>query len=271
MNRRFDAIIIGAGQAGPPMAGRLTAAGLRVAVVERNLFGGTCVNTGCKPTKTLVASAYAAQLARRAAEYGVLLNGDVEIDAKAVALRQQSVSARSRADVEAQLRGMNGCTVFTEHARFRSAHVVAVGDEALEADRIFINVGGRAHVPVMPGLDAVAYLTNSSLLQLDTIPEHLVVVGGSYIGLEFAQIYRRFGSTVTIVEKGPRLIGHEDTDVSDAVAGILRDEGIALRLDAECIRFAAHVDGVAVGVDCTVGAPEVVGGNRGLYVTCGCD
>ncbi len=266
MSRQFDAIVIGAGQAGPPMAGRLTAAGLRVAVIERKLFGGTCVNTGCKPTKTLVASAYAAQLARRAAEYGVLLQGDVGIDATAVALRHRGISARSRADVEAQLRGMNGCTVFTQHARFQSAHGIAVGNEVLEADRIFINVGGRAHVPAMPGLDAVSYLTNSLLLQLDTVPDHLVVVGGSYIGLEFAQIYRRFGSTVTIVEKGPRLIGHEDADVSDAVAGILRDEGIALRLNAECIRFATHVDGVAVGVDCTVGAPEVVGSHVLLAV-----
>jgi pyruvate/2-oxoglutarate dehydrogenase complex dihydrolipoamide dehydrogenase (E3) component len=259
MVQRFDAIVIGAGQAGPALAGRLADAGHRVAVVERKLFGGTCVNTGCMPTKTLIASAYAAHLARRAADYGVVLQGRVGIDAKAVAARQQGVSAKARANVEAWLRGMPGCTVLTGHARFVSAHAVAVGDEILEAERIFINVGGRAHVPEMPGIDAVPFLTNTSLLQLDTIPGHLVVVGGSYIGLEFAQAYRRLGSEVTVVEKGPRLIGREDGDVSEAVAGILRDEDIALRLNAECIRFAPHDDGIAVGVNCSEGQPEVVG------------
>lgn len=266
MSQRFDAIVIGAGQAGPALAGRLTAAGRRVAVIERKLFGGTCVNTGCMPTKTLVASAYAAHLARRAADYGVVLQGDVDIDAKAVATRQQGVSARARANVETWLRGMTGCTVLTGHARFVSAHAVAIGDEILEAERIFINVGGRARVPEMPGIDAVPFLTNTSLLQLDTIPEHLVVVGGSYIGLEFAQAYRRFGSKVTVVEMGPRLIGREDPDISEAVAGILRDEGIALRLNAECIRFEPHADGVAVGVNCNEGEPEVVGSHVLLAV-----
>lgn len=188
-----------------------------------------------------------------------MLQGGVGIDAKAVATRQQDVSARARANVETWLRGMPGCTVLTGHARFVSAHAVAVGDEILEAERIFINVGGRARVPEMPGIDAVPFLTNTSLLQLDTIPEHLVVVGGSYIGLEFAQAYRRFGSKVTVVEMGPRLIGREDPDISEAVAGILGDEGIALRLNAECIRFAPRADGVAVGVNCNEGEPEVVG------------
>lgn len=266
MVQQFDAVVIGAGQAGPAFAGRLTKAGHRVAVVERKLFGGTCVNTGCMPTKTLVASAYAAHLARRAADYGVVLQGRVGIDAKAVATRQQGVSASARANVEAWLRGMPGCTVLTGHARFVAAHAVAVGDEILEADRIFINVGGRALVPAMPGIDAVPFLTNTSLLQLDTIPEHLVVVGGSYIGLEFAQAYRRFGSEVTIIEKGPRLIGREDSDVSEAVAGILRDEGITLRLNAECIRFAPHGGGIRVGVNCTEGQPEVVGSHVLLAV-----
>ena len=266
MGIRFDAIVIGAGQAGPPLAGRLTAAGQRVAVIERKLFGGTCVNTGCMPTKTLVASAYAAYLARRAAEYGVVLQGPVGIDAKAVAARQQGVSAKARAGVEGWLRGMEGCTVITGQARFVSGHALAVGDAVLEAERIFINVGGRAHVPAMPGIDAVPFLTNTTLLQLDTVPEHLVVVGGSYIGLEFAQAYRRFGSAVTVVEIGPRLIGREDPDISEGVTGILRDEGIALRLNAECIRFAPHADGVAVGVNCTDGEPEVVGSHVLLAV-----
>lgn len=266
MGRRFDAIVIGAGQAGPPLAGRLTAAGQRVAVIERNLFGGTCVNTGCMPTKTLVASAYAAHLARRAAEYGVVLEGSVGIDAKVVAARQQGVSAKARSNVETWLRGMDGCTVLTGHARFVSGHAVALDDEILEAERIFINVGGRARVPEMPGIDTVPFLTNTTLLQLDTIPEHLVVIGGSYIGLEFAQAYRRFGSAVTVVEMGPRLIGREDVDISEAVAGILSDEGIALRLNAECIRFAPHPDGIAVGVNCREGEPEIVGSHALLAV-----
>lgn len=266
MGRRFDAIVIGAGQAGPPLAGRLTAAGQRVAVIERKLFGGTCVNTGCMPTKTLVASAYAAHLARRAAEYGVVLQGTVGIDAKAVAARQQGVSAKARAGVESSLRGMKGCTVITGAARFVSGHAVVVADEVLEAERIFINVGGRAHVPAMPGIDVVPFLTNTTLLRLDTIPRHLVVVGGSYIGLEFAQAYRRFGSEVTVVEMGPRLIGREDPDISEAVAGILRDEGIGMRLNAECIRFALHAENIVVGVNCTEGEPEVVGSHVLLAV-----
>ncbi|HEV7440634.1 MAG TPA: FAD-dependent oxidoreductase, partial [Methylobacterium sp.] len=204
---RFDAVIIGAGQAGPALAGRLTGAGMRVALVERKLFGGTCVNTGCMPTKTLVASAYAAHMARRAAEYGVVLQGAVGIDPKAVAARQQAVSAKARANVEGWLRGMDGCTVLTGHARFLDAGTVTVGAERIEAERIFINVGGRAHVPDLPGIGETPFLTNTGILQLETLPEHLVVVGSSYIGLEFAQAYRRFGSAVTVVEMGPRLIG----------------------------------------------------------------
>jgi pyruvate/2-oxoglutarate dehydrogenase complex dihydrolipoamide dehydrogenase (E3) component len=266
MSQRFDAIVIGAGQAGPALAGRLTAAGQRVAVIERKLFGGTCVNTGCMPTKTLVASAYAAHLARRAADYGVMLQGGVGIDAKAVAARQQGVSARARANVETWLRGMPGCTVLTGHARFVSARAAAHVDEDPLGLQDLVPDCHRARVPEMPGIDTVPFLTNTSLLQLDTIPEHLVVVGGSYIGLEFAQAYRRFGSRVTVVEMGPRLIGREDTDISEAVAGILRDEGIALRLNAECIRFKPHADGVAVGVNCNAGEPEVVGSHVLLAV-----
>jgi pyruvate/2-oxoglutarate dehydrogenase complex dihydrolipoamide dehydrogenase (E3) component len=263
---RFDAIIIGAGQAGPALAGRLSGAGMRVALVERKLFGGTCVNTGCMPTKTLVASAYAAHMARRAAEYGVVLQGAVGIDPKAVAARQQAVSAKARANVEGWLRGMDGCTVLTGHARFLDAGTVAVGAERIEAERIFINVGGRAHVPDLPGIGETPFLTNTGILQLETLPEHLVVVGGSYIGLEFAQAYRRFGSAVTVVEMGPRLIGREDPDISEAVADILICEGIALRLDAECIRLAPRDDGVAIAVNCAKGEPEIVGSHILLAV-----
>lgn len=258
MAKKFDAIIIGAGQAGPSLAGRLTGAGMKVALVERKLFGGTCVNTGCMPTKALVACAYAAHLARRGSDYGVMI-GDIAIDMKRVQARAETVRTNARTNVEKWLRGMDGLTVIEGHARFESSDTIRVGDELLTAPRIFINVGGRANVPDMPGIGDVDYLTNTSILDLDTLPEHLVVIGGSYIGLEFAQMYRRFGAQVTVVEMGPRLVSREDEDVSDAVRTILEDEGIEIRTDAECISFARHAQGVAVGVDCTAGAPQVIG------------
>jgi pyruvate/2-oxoglutarate dehydrogenase complex dihydrolipoamide dehydrogenase (E3) component len=221
MSQGFDAIIIGAGQAGPPLAGRLTAAGMSVALIERHLFGGTCVNTGCMPTKTLVASAYAAHLARRAADYGVILDAQPRIDMARVKARADAVSANARAGVERWLRAMKGCTVIKGHARFVAPDAVSVGEERLSAPRIFIDVGGRAVVPPLPGLDQVPYLTNTSMLALDQVPEHLIVVGGSYIGLEFAQMYRRFGAVVTIVEMQQRLVPREDEDVSQAIREIL--------------------------------------------------
>ncbi|MBO9545044.1 FAD-containing oxidoreductase [Caulobacter sp.] len=264
--RAFDAIIIGAGQAGPSLAGRLTAAGQTVALIERKDFGGTCVNTGCMPTKTLVASAYAAHLSRRAADYGVVLEGPVGIDMRRVKDRQQTVAKNARGGVEKWLRGMPGITVIQGHARFESADTVRVGDELLTAPKIFLNVGGRANVPDMPGVDDITYLTNVGMMQLDTLPQHLVIVGGSYIGLEFAQMFRRFGSQVTVVEMGPRLIGREDPEVSDAIREILEAEGVAFRLNAECISFAAHEDGVCVHVTCEAGAPQVTGSHVLLAV-----
>jgi pyruvate/2-oxoglutarate dehydrogenase complex dihydrolipoamide dehydrogenase (E3) component len=259
MSRSFDAIIVGAGQAGPPLAGRLTAAGMKVALVERHLFGGTCVNTGCTPTKALVASAYAAQLARRGAEYGVMLDSAPRIDMQKVAARAGAIAGKSRDNVETWLRGMEGLTVLTGHARFEAPDMLRVGEEVIGAPRIFLNVGGRAAIPEMPGLAAVPYLTNSSIIGLDRLPEHLIVIGGSYIGLEFAQMYRRFGAQVTVVEKGPRLIAREDEEVSAALHEILEGEGIAIRTGAECIAFARHGASVAVSLDCTAGAPEIVG------------
>jgi pyruvate/2-oxoglutarate dehydrogenase complex dihydrolipoamide dehydrogenase (E3) component len=259
MTRQFDAIIIGTGQAGPSLAGRLTAAGRSVAVVERHLFGGTCVNTGCTPTKTLVASAYAAHLARRASDYGVTIGGPIGVDMARVKARADAVSGRSREGVETWLRGMERCTVIKGHARFDGPHEIRVGEEIIAAEQIFLNVGGRAFVPDMPGLSHVPYLTNTSMLALDTLPRHLVVVGGGYIGLEFAQIYRRLGAEVTIVEKDSRLIGHEDEEVATAVQDILEREGITFRLAAECIRLAPHRDGVMVHVDCTSDDREVLG------------
>ena len=259
MARYFDAIIIGTGQAGPALAARFAAAGMTVAIIERHKFGGTCVNTGCIPTKTLVASAYAAHVARRGAEYGFTVNGDVSVDMKRVKARKDEVSGRSNRGVEEWLRGLNNCTVIDGHARFQSSRTVAVNDEVLQADKIFINVGGRASVPAMPGIQEVPFLTNSSMMDVDFLPEHLVIVGGSYIGLEFAQMYRRFGSEVTIVEMGPRLIGREDEDVSEIVREILEIEGIRIRTSAKCITLAKRDGRIAVGTQCNEGAPEVLG------------
>jgi pyruvate/2-oxoglutarate dehydrogenase complex dihydrolipoamide dehydrogenase (E3) component len=257
----FDAIIIGAGQAGPSLAGRLTDAGMKVALIERQFFGGTCVNTGCMPTKTLVAAAYAARLARRAAEYGVVLPGDgcVAVDMKKVKARTDKVVHDARAGVERWLRSMPGCTVLHGHARFEGPASVRLGEQLLTAPRIFINVGGRAAIPNLSGIDRTPYLTNSTMLALDELPKHLVVVGGSYVGLEFAQMYRRFGAEVTIVEKSDRLVPREDDDVSHAIRDILAAEGVAIRTSAECISLAPHEHGVEVGVDCTQGDPAIVG------------
>ena len=263
--RRFDAIIVGAGQAGPPLAGRLTAAGMSVALIERKLVGGTCVNTGCMPTKTLVASAYAAHLARRAPEFGVR-TGAVMIDMKAVAARARSVVMDARTGNETWLEGLAGLTLLRGHARFTGPGTIAVGGEELSAPRIFLNVGGRASVPDMPGVDDVPHLDNTDMVALDVVPEHLVVVGGSYVGLEFAQMYRRFGAAVTVVERSERLIAHEDADVSEAVREILEDEGITVRTGATCIAFAPQEAGVAVSVDCSAGEPVVVGSHVLLAV-----
>ena len=259
MSRHFDAIIIGTGQAGPSLAARLTAAGQTVAIIERGKFGGTCVNTGCIPTKTLVASAYAAHVARRGTEYGFDIHGEVRVDMKRVKARKDEISGKSRKGVEEWLRGLERCTVIQGQARFQASHTVEVNTEVLEAEKIFINVGGRAHIPDMPGIHDVPFLTNSSIMDVDFLPEHLVVVGGSYVGLEFAQMYRRFGSQVTVVEMGPRLIKREDEDVSAAVRAILEAESIHIRTGAECISLAKRGGRIAVGVKCDEDPPEVLG------------
>ncbi|GLE52493.1 FAD-containing oxidoreductase [Mycobacterium montefiorense] len=242
MSRHFDAIIVGAGQAGPPLAGRLTAAGQRVAVVERKLIGGTCVNNGCIPTKTLVATAHAAHSARRGAEYGVG-TGSVSVDMAKVKARKDGIMLADRKGVEDWLDGMDGCTVVRGHARFIDPHTLRVGDDELHADRIFLNVGGRAVVPTIPGLDDVEFLTNVSILELDELPTHLVIVGGSYIALEFAQMYRRFGAKVTVVERGPRLASREDEDVSATIKEILEAEDIDVVLGADDVRISKSDSG----------------------------
>lgn len=264
----YDAIIIGTGQAGPSLAARLAAAGMKIAIIERKLFGGTCVNTGCIPTKTMVASAYAARIAQRAQEYGVVLNshGGIQVDMKAVKARKDAISGESRKGVESGLRGLTNCTVYQGHARFESPRQVRVGTELLGAERIFINVGGRAVVPDMPGIRDVKFLNNSSMMDVDFLPRHLVIVGGSYIGLEFGQMFRRFGSEVTIVEMAPRLISREDEDVSGAIADIMKKEGIHLRLNAKCIALKPHPEGVVVSAECEEGEPEIVGSHVLLAV-----
>jgi pyruvate/2-oxoglutarate dehydrogenase complex dihydrolipoamide dehydrogenase (E3) component len=232
---------------------------MAVAIIERHKFGGTCVNTGCIPTKTLVASAHAAHVARRGTEFGFVVSGDVRVDMKRVKARKDEIAGRSNRGVEEWLRGLKNCTVIQGHARFESSDSVVVNDEILEANKIFINVGGRATIPEFPGIHDVPFFTNSSMIDLDFLPEHLVIVGGSYIGLEFGQMYRRFGSDVTIVEMGPRLIGREDEDVSDAVRKIVELEGIRIRSNAKCISLAKRDSRVAVGMECDEGPPEVSG------------
>ena len=259
MTTTYDAIIIGAGQAGPFLAQRLTASGMKVAIVERKLFGGTCVNTGCTPTKTMVASAYAAHMARRAAEFGVVVGGPVSVDMKRVKARKDGVAGESRIAVEAMLRALKNCTVYQGHASFESSREVSVGSERLQAERIFINVGGRARVPEMPGLDQVRYLTNSSMMDIDFLPRHLIIVGGGYVSLEFAQMYRRFGSEITIIEKGSHLIQREDEDISMAIEEILEREGINLRLNANCVGFGKPDEEIVAQVDCANGDREVIG------------
>jgi pyruvate/2-oxoglutarate dehydrogenase complex dihydrolipoamide dehydrogenase (E3) component len=262
----FDAIIIGTGQAGPSLAFRLAGAGMKVAVVERHLVGGTCVNTGCTPTKALVASAYAARIARRAAEYGVVIGGDVGIDMRRVKARADAIVAASRNGLTSALESAANLTLHRGHARFASPQAVEIAGERLRAGRIFINVGGRALVPPMPGIKEVPYLTNSSMMDVDFLPHHLIIVGGSYIGLEFGQMYRRLGSRVTIIEMAPRLVRHEDEDVSAAIKDIVEREGIEVRLNAECMSLAKRGDEIVAKVDCTAGAPEVAGSHLLLAV-----
>jgi pyruvate/2-oxoglutarate dehydrogenase complex dihydrolipoamide dehydrogenase (E3) component len=255
----YDAIIIGTGQAGPALARRLVAAGRTVAIVERKLFGGTCVNTGCTPTKAMVASAYAAHVARRAADYGVAIDGTIKVDMKAVKARKDAIVAASRDGLERSLKTLGGCTVYEGHARFIAAKKIVVNGTELSADEIFLNVGARAVVPAIPGLDQVPYLTNSSMMDVDFLPGHLIILGGSYIGLEFGQMYRRFGSAVTIIELGPRLIGREDEDVSQTIADFLKDEGVDVRVNSKIVGVEKQGNSVGVTVQSDGKTSQIVG------------
>jgi pyruvate/2-oxoglutarate dehydrogenase complex dihydrolipoamide dehydrogenase (E3) component len=258
MSNLFDAIVIGTGQAGPPLAAKLAKAGQKVAVIERGRFGGTCVNTGCIPTKAMVASARVAYMARRGADFGVDITGAIHVDMKRVKARKDQISRASRTAVEGMLDKTPNCTVYRGQARFASDHVVEVGGEALAAQQIFINVGARASKPNIPGLNEVSYLTNSSILEIDFLPENLVILGGSYVGLEFGQMFRRFGSKVTIVERGPGLLKREDSDVSQAIRDILLKESIEVKLNSDCVELNKASDGIEMRTNSADG-PTVQG------------
>ena len=266
MTEKFDAIIIGTGQSGPSLAQRMTQEGLKTAIIERNLFGGTCVNVGCIPTKALVASARAVRMARRGADFGVVIDGTINVDMKQVKARKDGIVRQSNQGVTNWLKNMDNLTVYEGHGALESANTVRVNGELLEADRIVINVGGRALVPEMPGVHDIPYFTNSNMMDVNFLPEHLIVIGGSYIGLEFAQMYRRFGSRVTVIQRGGRLVAREDEDVSDAIREIIEDSGVEIRLNAECDAFEKRGDQIAVTSTCPDGPAEVVGSHVLLAV-----
>ena len=244
----------------------MTKEGMKTAIVERKLFGGTCVNVGCIPTKTLVASARAAYMARRGADFGVVIDGSIAVDMKKVKARKDAVVRQSNEGVTNWLKTMDGLTVYEGHGRLEGPTAVRVNGDLLKAEKIILNVGARANVPDMPGVNDVDTLTNSSVMDVDFLPEHLVIIGGSYIGLEFAQMYRRFGSRVSVVEMGARLIGRDDEDVSAAVKGIMENEGVEVHLKAECIGFKKRGDQVAVTASCEPGPEEIVGSHVLLAV-----
>ena len=258
MTRSFDAIVIGTGQSGPSLADRMDDEGMKVAVIERKLFGGTCVNVGCVPTKTLVASARAAHMARRGSEFGVNV-GSVTVDMKQVKARKDAIVQSSNSGVTGWMKGLDNGDVFEGHGRFEGPNAVSVNGETLEADKIFINAGARASVPPIPGLESVDYFTNSNMMDVDFLPPHLVIIGGSYIALEFAQMYRRFGSEVTVIERGPRVIAREDEDISLAIRDILESEGVTVRCEAGVERVGKNGDDIAVELTTPEGADQVTG------------
>jgi pyruvate/2-oxoglutarate dehydrogenase complex dihydrolipoamide dehydrogenase (E3) component len=266
MSDTYDAVVIGTGQAGPPLAARAAAEGWRLAIVERGRLGGTCVNAGCVPTKALVASARAVHMARRGGEFGFDVGHQPTVDMKRVHARMKAISSASNERVGRWIDSMEGVDLVGGQAILDGPNRVIVGERVLETDRVFVNVGARPRLPEFAGLADVDFLTSTSVLQLEEVPHHLIIVGGSYIGLEFAQIYRRLGAQVTVIEQGPRLIARDDPDISEAVREVLEAEGIDVRLDAECIGFARYADGIMATVECGDGPPQIVGSHLLLAV-----
>ena len=266
MTEHFDAIVIGTGQAGPSLAVRLAKAGKKTAIIERKLFGGTCVNVGCVPSKTLIASARAAHVARTGAEFGVMIDAPVRVDMARVKARKDAVVRGSNQGLTNWLKSTTNLSVIEGHASFSADHVVEVNGRTLQAPQVFINVGARPLVPDIPGLADVRYLTSSSIMDLDRLPAHLLIIGGSYIGLEFAQMYRRFGSAVTVFEAGPRLIGREDANVSQAVQANLEAEGITFHFNAKDLHVGASGDDITLGADIDGTALAVTGSHLLLAV-----
>ena len=265
MAERFDAIVIGAGQAGPPLCARLGEQGLKTAIIERKLLGGTCVNVGCIPTKTLVGSARAIHMARRGAEYGFAA-GEVRVDMKAVKARKDGVVKQSSDGLSSWIGGMKNVTLIRGQARFTAPRTIEAGGRTLQADKVFINVGGRAVVPDIPGVKEVPYLTNSQMMELDRVPEHLIIVGGSYIGLEFAQMYRRFGAKVTVIEKFPKLLPREDEDVVAEIRAILEREGVEIRVGADDLNVSKMNDRISARFESEKKKKEVQGSHLLLAV-----
>ncbi|MFS8055385.1 FAD-containing oxidoreductase [Rhizobium sp. BR 317] len=253
--RTFDAIIVGAGQAGPALAGRFAAAGMTVALIERKFVGGTCVNAGCMPTKTLVASARTAHVIRRSADYGIRRGGGMLTDMAAVERRAAAVTNNTRNSLTAWLTSTDGISLIRGHARFESAKTISVGDETLTAPRIFLNVGARPAIPDLPGLSDIEYLTSTSIIHLTALPLHLAIIGAGYIGLEFAQMYRRFGTDVSIIERGPRLAPREDDDICQGIGDVLRAEGISIHTNAEDIKLSKS--GESIRISTANGNPDV--------------
>jgi pyruvate/2-oxoglutarate dehydrogenase complex dihydrolipoamide dehydrogenase (E3) component len=240
MSTHYDAIVVGAGQSGGPLSTALAQSGRRTALVERAHVGGTCINEGCTPTKTMVASARVAYLARRAADYGVTISGQIGVDMPRVRQRKRAIVDLYRSGSQRRIESTPGVDLIFGQACFVGPKTLEVDGQTLSADLVFLNVGARPGRPPLPGLDDVPTLDSTSIMEVDHVPEHLL--GGGYVGLEFGQMFRRFGSQVTIVQRGPRLLAREDADVADAVADILRDDGISVLVKTEALKVAGQVD-----------------------------
>jgi pyruvate/2-oxoglutarate dehydrogenase complex dihydrolipoamide dehydrogenase (E3) component len=249
---KYDAIVIGAGQAGVPLSTALAGAGKRTLLVERAHVGGTCINEGCTPTKTMVASARVAYLARRGKDYGVE-TGEVRVDLARVRERKRNIVESFRSGSERRLAAAEGLDLVYGEARFTGPRSIAVDGRGFEGSQVFINAGCRPAAPDVQGLADLTPLDSTSIMELDRVPEHLIVLGGGYIGLEFGQMFRRFGSRVTIVQRGPQLLPLEDEDVATAVLGVLGEDGVEVLLQAQARCAERHDGGVRVTVRTSAG------------------